>query len=208
MSKDKTEERKEKVKPTKLFSITAFVYDDGVIAGTCTEIRDLGRMKAQKLIVPDSKDFIDSIRSVIPSAVPAITELVEFIFNDIGCTDLDGSEKIAKTTVDIYSDGYIDCDFAEIVKGTRGAPKAWRLTPKDFFKSIENSVGNLTKPFKLLSSNSNITSTTINSTTLDDIYEHEDENTDTTTVTYMSEESMMDNEQDEPEDYEDEVNDA
>jgi hypothetical protein len=150
MSIDKVEDRKEKVKPTKLFSITAFVYDDGVISGTCTEIRDLGRMKAQKLIVPDPDEFIASVRSIVPSAAGSIQELVEFIFNDIGCTDLDGSEKIAKTTVDIYSDGYIDCDFAEIIKGTRGAPKAWRLTPNDFFKSIEASVGNLTKPFKLL----------------------------------------------------------
>lgn len=170
MSKDKTEDRKEKVKPTKLFSITAFVYDDGVIAGTCTEIRDLGRMKAQKVIIPDSNDFITSVRSILPSIVPTIQELVEYIFNDIGCTDIDGSEKIAKTTVDIYSDGFIDCDFAEIIKGTRGAPKAWRLTPNDFFRAIENSVGNLTKPFKQLSTpTSNIT------VSIDDVHDNVEE---------------------------------
>ena len=185
MSKDKTEERKEKVKPLKLFSITAFVFDDGVISGTCTEIRDLGRMKAQKVIVPDSHEFMTCVRSVIPSAVPAIEELVEFIFNDIGCTDIDGSEKIAKVTVDIYSDGFIDCDFAEIVKGSRGAPKAWRLMPNDFFRAIENSVGNLTKPFKQLSCSSGNVTSTLNTTTLDDIYENpSDDETDDTTVTY------------------------
>jgi hypothetical protein len=148
--KIKSEERKQKLKPKKLFTISTLVYDDGVVSGMCIEYKDIGRLKNQKVIVMDEVEFIGSVRSILPSSIPAIEKVVQLIFTDINNHSADGCEKFAKVTVDLYSDGFIDGDFSEIQKGKRGAPKAWRLNPADFFRTIEARVGNLSSPFKAL----------------------------------------------------------
>jgi hypothetical protein len=150
---DPVEERKE-AKPIKLFTINAFVYDDGVISGTLIEYRTLGRLKNQKCIVPDGDDFISCVRSIVPSAVYAIEPLVKQINDDLEHEDTQECEKIGKVVVDVYNDGFVDTDFGEIVKGPRGAPKTWRLQPNDFFNAIEVQVGQLTSPFQTLLDNS------------------------------------------------------
>jgi hypothetical protein len=147
---DKVEERKEKVKPTKLFTITTFVYDDGVLSGYGTEYRNMGRLKNQKLIFPGKEELVSSIRSMIPSAFPTVEPLIDAIYADVGIEDSEGSEKFGKATIDIYSDGFIDCDFSEIIKGSRGAPKAWRLPARDFVSAIANRLGRLGDTFKPL----------------------------------------------------------
>jgi len=144
------QERKEKIKPKKLFSINAVIYDDGVISGTCMEFRDLGRCKNQKLIIPAEDDFLASVRSILPSVMDSIEPLVHFIFADIEAKDLEGTEKFARVGVDIYSDGFVDCDFGEIIKGTRGAPKTWRMAPHEFFRTVDAKVGKLSPPLKSL----------------------------------------------------------
>jgi hypothetical protein len=146
---DQVEERKE-AKPIKVFTINAIVFDDGVVSGTCVEYRTLGRLKNQKCIVPDGDDFIACVRSIVPSVVDAVEPVVKQIFKDLEVEDTEECEKIGKVVIDIYNDGFIDCDFGEIVKGPRGAPKTWRLSARDFFDAIETQVGNLTPPFKML----------------------------------------------------------
>ncbi len=178
---DAVEERKEKVKPTKLFTITAFVFDDGLISGYAMEYRNMGRLKNQKLIFPAKEEAISSIRSIIPSAYPIVEKLIDTIYADIGVEDSEGSEKFGKTTVDIYSDGFVDCDFAEILKGSRGAPKAWRLPAHDFVRSIENRLGRLGETFKPLLNAGNAgiietTATSMLSDELDKIDEELEEN--------------------------------
>jgi hypothetical protein len=150
MSNDAVEERQEKIKPTKLFSIVAFVFDDGVISGYGTEFRNMGRLKNQKLIFPAKEELISSIRSIVPSTYPVVESLIDGIYADIGIEDNEGNEKFGKVTVDIYSDGFVDCDFSEIVKGPRGAPKAWRLPANDFISAISNRVGRLSEKFQPL----------------------------------------------------------
>lgn len=144
------QQRKEKIKPKKLFSINAVIYDDGVVSGTCIEYRDLGRCKNQKLIVPSGDDFLASVRSLLPGATQSIEPLVNLIFGDIEAKDTEGCEKIARICVDLYSDNVVDCDFGEIIKGSRGAPKTWRLAPNDFFRAIDAKVGKLSTQLKSL----------------------------------------------------------
>lgn len=151
---DPVEERKE-AKPLKVFTINAIIWDDGVVSATMIEYRTLGRLKNQKCIVPDGDDFISCVRSLVPSAVDSIQPLVKQISKDLEIEDAEECEKIGKVVVDIYNDGFIDCDFGEIVKGPRGAPKTWRLSPNDFFSAIEVQVGNLTPPFRTLDSTRN-----------------------------------------------------
>lgn len=173
--KDKTEERKE-AKPKKVFTISTIVFDDGVLSGTCVEYRDLGRLKNQKCIVPDGDDFITCVRSIVPSAVFPIQVLVDTIFEDLEYTDTADCEKIGKVVVDIYNDGFIDCDFGEIVKGSRGAPKTWRLNSKDFFDAIDCRVGKLSSCFQsLLKSNSPVLTEEETSEMLDQVMEDEGE---------------------------------
>jgi hypothetical protein len=152
MSNDPVQDRKE-AKPVKVFTINAIVFDDGIMGGTCIEYRDLGRLKAQKCIVPGYDDFIASVRSIVPSTVPAIEPLAQQIFDDVEVTDTEHCEKIGRIVVDIYNDGFIDTDFGEVVKGTRGAPKTWRQEPRDFFDMVESRVGQLTTPLTPLIEN-------------------------------------------------------
>lgn len=149
---DKVQKRKDKLKPKKLFSINSVVYDDGIICGVCIEYRDLGRLKNQKVVVPSEDDFISSVRSILPSSLGYIRKLVNMIFTDVDNHDVDGASKIARVTVDIYSDGFVDADFGEIVQGQRGAPKTWRLAPNEFYQYIESRVGKLSPPFRALHS--------------------------------------------------------
>lgn len=151
MSKsDKLEERKEKIKPKKLFSVVVNIYDDGVLSGYGVEYRNVGRLKNQKLIFPAKDEFLSTVRSILPSAVKTIEPVLQAVYGDIDCEDTDGCEKVAKTVVDIYSDGFIDCDFSEIIKGSRGAPKNWRLSPHEFLRTVEGRLGKLGESFRPL----------------------------------------------------------
>jgi hypothetical protein len=152
MSNDPVQDRKE-AKPKKVFTINAVIFDDGIMGGTCIEYRDLGRLKNQKCIVPGYDDFLACVRSIVPSSIDAIEPLTQQIFDDVEVTDAEDCEKIGRIVVDIYNDGFIDCDFGEVVKGTRGAPKTWRQEPRDFFDMVESRVGQLTTPLKPLIDN-------------------------------------------------------
>jgi len=159
---DKVEERKEKVKPQKLFTVNLVIFDDGIVSGFGIEYRNMGRLKNQKLIVPGKEEFESLVRSLVPTALPIIQPVVDVIYKDLEVEDVEGSEKFGKVTIDIYSDSFIDCDFAEIQKGPRGAPKAWRLPAHDFINAIDNRLGHLSKSFKSLlkAGNANILETT------------------------------------------------
>jgi hypothetical protein len=50
----------------------------------------------------------------------------------------------------IWDDGEITRDLVEKVQGERGAPKAWRLEPRDFASSVKQVVGDKTKIFEAL----------------------------------------------------------
>ena len=57
----------------------------------------------------------------------------------------------ALTTAPVRAtDGYVATDMGEIVQGDRGAPKTWRLDPRDFMGMVEARVGQLTTPFQPL----------------------------------------------------------
>jgi hypothetical protein len=48
---------------------------------------------------------------------------------------------IFKMSFDIWDDGEITRDLVEKVQGERGAPKAWRLEPRDFAASVKANIG-------------------------------------------------------------------
>jgi hypothetical protein len=162
MSQQNAVQQRKEAKPKKVFTINAIVYDDGIVSGTCIEYRDLGRLKNQKCIVPDHEEFMSCVRSLVPSSVDTIERLSQQIFDDIDVHDTELCEKIGRVVVDIYNDGYIDCDFGEVIQGQRGAPKTWRLTPNSFFDAVESRVGQLTSPFKALIENAGNASTIVN----------------------------------------------
>ena len=150
MSIDKVEERKEKLKPAKLFSFTCIIYDDGTMAGYGLEYRNMGRLKNRKLIIPAKEDFISSVRSIVPSAIPVIESLVDQVYEDLGDED-SGPEKFASVNIDIYNDSFVAVDFSEYMENTgRGPAKAWRQLPNDFMRTIQNRFGNLVNPLKPL----------------------------------------------------------
>jgi hypothetical protein len=140
---DKVEERKEKIKPIKLFSINATVFDDGYLSGYGAEYRNMGRLKNQKMIVPDKDEFKSCIRSLIPSALPVVDTIIDVIYKDNESEDAEGNEKVGKLEIEIYSDGFVSTDFAEITKQTRGAPKVWRMHGSDFIRFVDSRFGNL-----------------------------------------------------------------
>lgn len=51
---------------------------------------------------------------------------------------------------DIWDDGEITRDLIEKVQGERGAPKAWRLEPRDFASAVKANMGDKTKIFEQL----------------------------------------------------------
>jgi len=163
--KDKVEERKEKdERPLKLFSVVCLVYDDGNISGQLLSIEPYGRLKNQKIMYTGAdagKDFLSNVRSVIPSSIPYIQDLVMRIEKDSDIQDCIDTEKIAKVTVDIFSDSVVTCDFCELIKKDRGAPKAWRKEPTTFIADLKLQVGNLVDVFKpLLEANTTSLDTT------------------------------------------------
>ena len=142
MKEDAVQKRKDAdQKPKKLFSFVGYIWDDGNMSGYGWEYRDMGRMKNQKMSFPDKDEFLSSIRSIVPSAMPIVEDVVNAVYGDNTVTDTIETEKCGKVTFDIYSDGFIDCDFAEILKGARGAPKAWRASPRDFISAMEHQIG-------------------------------------------------------------------
>lgn len=144
MSKDKVEERKDTIKPTKLFSVIANIWNDGVVSGQLIEIAQWGRSKGQKVLYTGEdagKDFLSVVRGVIPSAIPTIEGLVMQLEKDAEHEDTAECEKVGKVTLSIFSDGFVDVDMSEMVSGARGAPKAWRLHPKDFISAMGSLVG-------------------------------------------------------------------
>ena len=143
------EERKEKIKPKKLYSVIGIIFDDGTTSGYGVEYTDMGRLKNQKMISPTKEDFIASVRTVVPSAIPAIEKLLDLVYGDLSDNE-SGHEKTASVTVDIYSDGFVSTDFGEFVKGARGPAKCWRLTPHDFIGSVNARLGRLSESFKPL----------------------------------------------------------
>jgi hypothetical protein len=153
MSNDPVQQRKE-AKPVKLFSISAVLWDDGCLSGsTCTEIRNIGRSKNQKCIVPGHDEFLSCVRSLVPSVMPAIEPLAQQVYDDMEVEDSEHCEKIGKFTVDVYNDGFLDVSCGEIVQGQRGAPKTWLMEPRDFLEMVEARVGQLTAPFTPLIEN-------------------------------------------------------
>lgn len=165
---DNVEKREENLKPVKLFSLTVFIYDDGVLSGYGVEYRNMGRLKNQKLIVPGKEEFLSCVRSIVPTAIPTIESVVELLYGDLGVEDSEGSEKMARIVIDIYNDGFIDGDFSEFVKGNRGAPKAWRLSPQEFNTVLNARVGNLSTQFKGLIGGMGTPGTVITATSIDD----------------------------------------
>jgi len=149
MSKDKVEDRKEKIKPKKIFSVVGIIFDDGTTSGYGVEYRDMGRLKNQKLIVPAHDDFLSCVRSIIPSSIPIIEDVVELFYGDNEDNDT-GHEKTASVTIDIYNDGFVTTDFGEYIKGARGPAKCWRLTPPEFMSMVSNRLGRLADTFKPL----------------------------------------------------------
>lgn len=173
--KDKVEEREEKLKPVKLFSIVCTVFDDGILAGQLISLESYGRLKNQKVLYTGAdagKDFISTVRGVIPSAVDKIEPLVLQIEKDSEVEDCTDTEKIAKVTIDIFSDSVITCDFCDLVKGDRGAPKAWRKEPRTFISDLKYQVGSLGEVFKpLLEANTTSLDTTSTVDELTDLEE-------------------------------------
>ncbi len=55
-----------------------------------------------------------------------------------------------KMAFEIWDDGEITRDLVEKVQGERGAPKAWRMEPRDFISSVKATVGDKTKVFEAL----------------------------------------------------------
>ena len=49
---------------------------------------------------------------------------------------------------EIWDDGEITRDLVEKVQGERGAPKAWRLEPRDFSASVKAVIGEKLKVFE------------------------------------------------------------
>ena len=152
---DKVEDRKEKIKPQKLFTMVINIWDDGVLSGYGLEYRNMGRLKKQKMIIPGKEDFLSSVRSIVPSAIPAIETITDVLYGDLDVEDAEGSEKTSKITIDIYNDGFVDSDFSELNKGPRGAPRAWRMSPHEFVRSVDGRHPNLSKIFSELISNAN-----------------------------------------------------
>jgi hypothetical protein len=148
---DPSEERKKKSKPHVVFNITADVWDDGVISGIMTEKRKMGR-KMTKYIYDSASDFIAAARCLSQSQTNTFEDLAHSIEKGWETEDKDGSEVIGKVTVDIYSDGYVTSDTAELVSGTRGPKKSWRLIPKDFVDSMESFIGSGADSIKKLPS--------------------------------------------------------
>lgn len=143
--KDKVEERKDKIKPTKLYSIVATVWNDGILSGSLISYETFGRSKGQKVLYTGDDagvDFLSAIRSVVPSAVPTVEGIVTQIEKDAEHEDATDCEKVGKVNISIFSDGFIDVDMSELVTGPRGAPKAWRLQPKEFIDAMGALVGN------------------------------------------------------------------
>jgi len=160
------EKRKEKIKPKKLYSVVGIIFDDGTTSGYGVEYRDMGRLKNQKMLVPSKEDFIASVRTIVPSAIPVIERLLDLIYGDVDDNE-GGHEKTASVTVDIYSDGFITTDFGEFVKGVRGPAKCWRLTPHDFVSSINARLGRLSDSFKPLLTTGSASDITTTATTTD-----------------------------------------
>jgi hypothetical protein len=68
---------------------------------------------------------------------------------------------ISNCRLDIFSDSVVTCDFCELIKKDRGAPKAWRKEPKTFIADLKLQVGNLVEVFKpLLEANTTSLDTT------------------------------------------------
>lgn len=144
MSKDKVELRKEKIKPTKLFSIVAAIWDDGILSGSLISYETFGRSKGQKVLYTGQDagvDFLSVVRGIVPSAVPTIEGLVMQMEKDAEIEDAEECEKVGKVSISIFSDGFVDVDMSEMVSGARGAPKAWRLQPKDFISAMGSLIG-------------------------------------------------------------------
>ena len=162
---DKLDKRKENAKPVKLFSISAMVWCDGLVSGQLVEYLTFGRMKNQKqLFIGEdaAKDFLSTVRSQVPSAIPTIEGIVETIQSDASVEDTLEAKKIGKVNVDIYNDSYVEVDFCELVQGSRGAPKAWRLQPRDFVDAMESLIGTgNTDGFKALGEGSNNSEITV-----------------------------------------------
>jgi len=189
------EKRKEKVKPTKLFSIIAVIYDDGTTAGYGVEYKDMGRLKNQKLIFPCRDECLSSIRSIIPSAIPPIEELVNLIYDDLKYTD-SGNEKTASINIDIYSDGFITTDFGEYIKGARGPAKCWRLTPVDFIGTVKARLGNLSDYFKPLLNVSSASRELIMTKKKEDVLQDQDEDNDSENEDELEDNDQNDSEED------------
>ena len=64
---------------------------------------------------------------------------------------------IFKMSFDIWDDGEITRDLVEKVQGERGAPKAWRMEPRDFAASLKATIGDKTKLFEALLASLDIT---------------------------------------------------
>ncbi len=58
---------------------------------------------------------------------------------------------------DLWDDGEITRDLIEKVQGERGAPKAWRLEPRDFASAVKANLGDKTKIFEQLLASLDIT---------------------------------------------------
>lgn len=52
----------------------------------------------------------------------------------------DKPQKLFEMSFEIWDDGQITRDLIELVRGDRGAPKKWRLEPRDFINSVKAQV--------------------------------------------------------------------
>jgi hypothetical protein len=157
MAKDKVQERKDKdQKPKVLYTIQAKIWEDGIWSGKLISGELYGRERV-KAIYTSGDDFLAAVRSVVPSAIDKIEGLVKAIDRDAGTTEKMENSVVGQVKVDIFSNGVIDVDFAEMVQGPIGRPKAWRMTPDQFLPSMRSVTGSAVEPLKSLPSGGVIT---------------------------------------------------
>jgi hypothetical protein len=133
----------EKVKkPVKTHSVLVDVWDDGTLSPLFVEFANIGRRKNQKIIHQSAESFLKSIKAELPQAHDELEQFVETIEPEMGIEDAEECNKIGLMELTVWSDGGIEKEFQEIVRGTgRGAPKKWRQEFPDFQHAMGQQIG-------------------------------------------------------------------
>ena len=154
MKKDAIEARKEKdEKPKNLYTINCNIWNDNKYSGKFWENGvKFGREK-NKMAYVSGSEFIASMRAIIPSAVPKLEALIMRIDSDAGDeqdSDPKDNEIIAKITINVYSNSFIEVDGGAIMKFSGpGRPKLFRMGLKDLMEHIHIGTSN-EEPIRVL----------------------------------------------------------